>query len=80
LKHSVSRKEAEELFFNQPLLVNEDLVFSLKELRLQALGKTSDGRLLFISFTVRGGLELYRLEIKAKKRDLCTISVKIDYN
>ena len=51
-KHSVTNKEAEEIFNNQPL-ISEDIKHSKKELRFQALGKTDKERLLFLSFTIR---------------------------
>ena len=52
-KHNVSNSECEEVFFNEPLLISEDEKHSQKEKRLQALGKTENNRLLFISFTIR---------------------------
>ncbi|MAG28893.1 hypothetical protein CL632_01980 [bacterium] len=52
-KHNVSNSECEEVFFNEPLLISEDEKYSQKEKRLQALGKTENNRLLFISFTIR---------------------------
>lgn len=51
--HDVSYKECEDGFFNKPLLVNEDKAHSKLEERFQALGQTNNGRLLFVSFTVR---------------------------
>ena len=53
-KHGVSQAEAEQIFFNSPLLIVEDVSHSVRELRLQALGRTDTGRLLHISFTLRG--------------------------
>jgi len=53
IKHGVTIKEAEEVFKNKPLLVSEDRIHSLDEIRFQALGKTDDDRLLFLSFTIR---------------------------
>lgn len=53
LKHRVSNRESEELFFNQPLIVVADIKHSEMEERLFALGQTNDGRRLFVSFTVR---------------------------
>ena len=50
-KHDVSQAEAENIFFNDPLIVAEDVRHS--EQRLNALGKTSQGRLLHITFTLR---------------------------
>ena len=52
-KHSVSKFEAEELFFNVPVLLLHDEKHSKKESRFHALGKTDTGRLLHITFTIR---------------------------
>ena len=52
-KHGVSMAEAEQVFFNAPLLLLEDSAHSQQEPRLHALGKTDDGRTLHISFTLR---------------------------
>lgn len=52
-KHGVAPAEAEQVFFNQPLLLLDDVRHSQTEPRFQALGKTHDGRLLHITFTVR---------------------------
>ena len=52
-KHDVSQAEAEQLFFNQPLLLVSDPRHSGKEQRFHALGKTDEGRLLHITFTLR---------------------------
>lgn len=51
--HRVAFWEAEEVFFNEPLLVRSDATHSKLEARHLALGITDAGRLLFISFTVR---------------------------
>ncbi len=53
LKHEVSRAEAEEVFFNNPLLIHDDTKHSTKEQRYQALGKTNKNRKLFLAFTIR---------------------------
>ena len=52
-KHGVSVAEAEQVFFNVPLLVVDDTRHSEKELRLHALGKTDNERLIHITFTLR---------------------------
>jgi uncharacterized DUF497 family protein len=52
-KPSVSMAEAEQVFFNAPLLVLDDVVHSQSEPRLHALGVTDDGRTLHITFTLR---------------------------
>jgi hypothetical protein len=51
-KHDVSRAEAESVFFNDPLIVLEDAKHSEREQRLNALGMTSQNRLLHITFTL----------------------------
>jgi hypothetical protein len=53
-KHGVSNAEAEQTFFNAPLLIIEDMKHSAHEPRFHALGKTDKGRLLHITFTLRG--------------------------
>ena len=56
-KHGVSTAESEQVFFNAPLLMLEDAKHSVSEPRFHALGKTDDGRLLHITFTLRESLE-----------------------
>jgi len=60
-KHGVSKAEAEQLFFNEPLLVMPDSRHSLQEARIHALGKTDEGRLLHVTFTLREGGTLIRV-------------------
>ncbi len=52
-KHDVSQAEAEQVFFNEPLLLLLDEKHSKKESRYHAYGKTNDGRQLHIAFTLR---------------------------
>jgi len=52
-KHGVSTAEAEQAFFNAPLLLIEDAAHSQQEPRFHALGKTDDGRTLHITFILR---------------------------
>ena len=60
-KHGVSMAEAEQVFFNQPLLVVSDDKHSQKEARLHALGRTDGGRLLHLTFTLRQQGSLIRV-------------------
>ena len=53
-KHSVNHLEAEQVFFNEPLIVFEDLKHSLEESRWYVLGRTDKYRGLMIVFTMRG--------------------------
>ncbi len=60
-KHGVSMAEAEQVFFNVPLLLLDDAGHSQKEPRLHALGKTNEGRTLHITFTLRQSSQLIRV-------------------
>ncbi len=61
VRHGVSQAEAEQIFFNQPLLVVEDTKHSQQEPRLHALGRTDDDRRLHITFTLRDAGSLIRV-------------------
>lgn len=52
-KHKVSNVEAEEIFFNRPILIRSDLNHSKIEKRYYSLGITNQYRDLFIVFTMR---------------------------
>lgn len=52
-KHDVSQAEAEQLFFNEPLLIVPDVMHSAAEIRLHVLGKTDGIRKLHVTFTLR---------------------------
>ena len=54
--HAVRRGEAENVFFNRPLIVAPDAGHSRQEARYAALGMTEKGRRLMVIFTVRGTL------------------------
>lgn len=60
-KHGVTQGEAEQVFFNAPLLLLADEKHSLTEARFHALGQTSDGRRLHITFTLRDQERLIRV-------------------
>ena len=60
-KHGVSTAEAEQVFFNAPLLVLEDASHSQMEPRFHSLGMSDDGRTLHITFTLRGKGKLIRV-------------------
>ena len=51
--HGVTFLECEEVFFNQPLIVQGDEVHSQEEIRYYVLGQTDRERRLFIVFTIR---------------------------
>lgn len=52
-KHGVSQAEAEQVFFNRPLLVSDDIKHSSSEMRFHALGRSNARRYLQVSFTLR---------------------------
>jgi uncharacterized protein len=53
-KHNVTTHEAEEMLAIEPFIARHDSRHSIAgEIRLQALGKSKDGRKLFIAFTIR---------------------------
>ena len=54
LKHGVTDREAEQVFFSLHLLVLEDHAHSAAERRFHALGRAADGRQLHVTFTLRG--------------------------
>ena len=60
-KHSVIQSEAEQIFFNQPLLLLDDIAHSQKEARYHALGRTDDNRILHVTFTLRAKGTLIRV-------------------
>jgi len=53
LKHKVAPTECEQVFLNQPLVVQDDLKHSQNENRYYALGQRDQKRTLFVVFTVR---------------------------
>ena len=71
-KHGVTQAEAEQAFFNQPLLVLSDDRHSALEQRFQAVGRTEAGRRLQITFTLRRNATLIRVvsarDMSAKER------------
>ena len=60
-KHDVSRSEAEQIFFNEPLLLLPDPGQGLTERRFHSLGITESRRLLHVSFTLRAAGKLIRI-------------------
>jgi len=55
-RHGVRQVEAEQVFFNQPVLIAPDLKHSGAERRYFALGRTDTDRELLVVFTLRGPL------------------------
>ncbi len=53
LAHEVTPHEAEQVFFNTPLIVAGDQKHSRIEKRYFVLGQTDEDRPLFIAFTMR---------------------------
>ena len=74
VKHRVTQVEAEEIFFNNPLLISTDDKHSESERRYLALGKTNRARELTVIFTLRQNATLIRVisarDQHRKERDL----------
>ncbi len=72
--HGVSMAEAEQVFFNAPLLVLHDAKHSETEPRFHALGRTNEGRRLHITFTLRDADQLVRVisarDMHRKEREI----------
>jgi uncharacterized DUF497 family protein len=54
--HHVLQAEAEQIFFNLPIVGRKDPARSDQEVRYFALGQTDAGRRLMVVFTLRGSL------------------------
>ncbi len=68
-KHAVSQAEAEQIFFNEPLLIVDDELHSQSEPRFHALGRSDEGRLLHLTFTVRqSGARIRVISARAMSR------------
>lgn len=52
-RHNVLPEEAEEVFFDENNVQDEDVEHSTNEKRYLIIGKTKEGRLLYQIFTVR---------------------------
>lgn len=61
------------VFFNETLIVQEDVKHSGEETRFHALGTTDEGRLLHVTFALRGSARLVRVisarDMHRKERD-----------
>jgi uncharacterized protein len=73
-KHDVSQAEAEQIFFNEPLLLLPDTVHSHAEPRIHALGKTNGERWLHVTFTLKFNNSKIRVisarDMHRKERDI----------
>ena len=56
LKYKISPAECEKVFFNRPLVIQDDIIHSRTEKRFYALGQTDSKRTLFIVYTARNNL------------------------
>jgi hypothetical protein len=55
-KHNVENWECEQIYFNEPLIILDDLKHSYAGKRWAAFGKTDAGRRLTVIFTKRDSL------------------------
>ena len=72
IKHGVTNGECEEAFSDSKRVVREDRKRSRAESRHHLVGRTSRGRILFVSFTVRKTLirVISARDINKKERTL----------
>lgn len=52
-KHGITPKEAEEVFLDEHITIEKDIKHDQKEERFIAIGKTFEGKMLFVVFTLR---------------------------
>jgi uncharacterized DUF497 family protein len=67
-QQEVTQFEAEQVFFNEPLVVVDDVNHRQGEARFHALGRTDSARFLHITFTLRSADTLIRV---ISARDIC---------
>lgn len=53
IKHGVDYRECEEVFFNRPLIVGDEIKHSAQEKRYFVLGRSNAGKTLFLAITIR---------------------------
>ncbi len=53
-RHGVTPNETEEIFLDENILISPDTKHSFSEIRIKAIGKTAEKKLLFVVFTKRG--------------------------
>jgi hypothetical protein len=77
-RHNVSMGECEQVFFSEPLIIQNDTRHSLTEHRWYLLGKTDSGRLIFLVFTVRRNLirVISARDMNKKEREIYNEKVK----
>ena len=69
VKHQVTLRECEEVFFNSPLLILKDAKHSEREERYYLLGCTNQGRRLSVVFVIRNLLILVISACDMSKRE-----------
>ena len=79
-KHGVTKGEAEQVFFHEPLFITSDESHSATEQRYRALGATGNGRPLMVIFTLRQAGNLIRVisarDMNTKERKLYEQEIK----
>jgi hypothetical protein len=80
INHQVTDGECEQVFFHVPLIVHEDAKHAIIEKRWYLLGKTNNGRLLFLVFKIRDQLirVISARDMNKKERQIYYGSVKED--
>jgi uncharacterized DUF497 family protein len=52
-RHSILNTEAEQVFFNEPIIIEDERHSTTTEKRYHALGRTDNGKYLLVVFTMR---------------------------
>lgn len=76
-KHQVENKECEDVFFNQPQLIEFDEKHSQTEVRYKILGVTDRNRKLIVIFTIRNNkIRIISARDQSKKEKLLFSKIK----
>jgi uncharacterized DUF497 family protein len=77
-KHKVTQNECEQVFFNIPLIIQDDADHSTSEARWYLLGQTDSSRLLFLVFTIRKNLirVISGRDMNKKEKDVYSEQIK----
>ncbi len=72
IKHKVTMKECEQVFFNKPIIVADPEKSKSNEKRFYLLGRTDENRKLFVVFTIRKTLVrvISARDMSKKERDI----------
>lgn len=76
IKHRVTDRECEEVFFDENKKIFKDKLHSRGEERFRIVGKTKKRRLLFVVFTIRRGKVRIISARDVNKKEVCLYEEK----